>query len=82
MSMYEEVLAQEVLRMTQKREIKAPQKVISQIEMIRKSGKTNMFDATYVQRIAHDLGYHALVVWIQDHRREYLAGIILGFEKE
>jgi hypothetical protein len=37
------------------------QKVLEQLDSIRKSGEVNMMDAVGVQRVAYENGYHALV---------------------
>ena len=51
-------------------------KVREQILAIRASGETNMFDIPTVQAIANREGYHELVLYLVDHKREY-AGFIL-----
>ena len=51
-------------------------KVREQILAIRASGETNMFDIPAVQAIANREGYHELVLYLVDHKREY-AGFIL-----
>lgn len=52
-----------------------------QILSIRDSGRTNMLDARAVQRIAHELGYHNLVIFIEDNRASYAKFIMSGDEK-
>ena len=37
------------------------QKVLEQLDNVRKSGEVNMMDAVGVQRVAYENGYHALV---------------------
>lgn len=51
-------------------------KVREQILAIRASGETNMFDIPAIQAIANREGYHELVLYLVDHKREY-AGFIL-----
>ena len=55
-------------------------KVREQILKIRDSGLTNMFDVSTVQRIANDMGFHELVVYLEEHRREYAHFILTGEE--
>ena len=43
-----------------------------QIEAIRRSGETNMLDAKTVQWIANRENYYELVIFIEEHRKEYL----------
>ncbi|MGI6033866.1 MAG: DUF5049 domain-containing protein [Coriobacteriales bacterium] len=49
-----------------------------QILAIRDTGLTNMFDLPYVQRLAFDRGYYELVLFIEDHRDEYVRFIMTG----
>lgn len=51
-----------------------------QILAVRDTGRTNMFDVFAVQRIANEMGFYELVVFIEDHRREYSQFIITGDE--
>ena len=52
--------------------------VKQQILTIRSSGTTNMFDATRVQRLASELGFYELVVFIEEHKKEYAHFILFG----
>ena len=52
--------------------------VKKQILTIRDTGLTNMFDIRTVQRIANDRGFHELVVYLEEHRREYAHFILTG----
>lgn len=45
--------------------------VREQILAIRDSGLTNMFDVNTVQRLAYERDYYELVLWLEDHRKEY-----------
>lgn len=49
-----------------------------QILQIRKSGLTNMFDTIAVQRIANEMHFYELVVFIEEHRKEYIQFILTG----
>ena len=57
------------------------QTVRNQILAVRESGETNMFDVSMVQRIADRMGYHELVLFLIDHRKEY-AHFIMTAEME
>ena len=37
-----------------------------------------MFDVSAVQRIANDMGFYELVVYLEDNRREYAHFILTG----
>ena len=54
--------------------------VKQQILAIRATGETNMFDANRVQHIANRKGYYELVVYLEDHRKEYANFILTGKE--
>ena len=53
-------------------------RVKEQILTIREIGLTNMFDVCTVQRIANDMGFYELVVYIEEHRSEYAQFILTG----
>jgi len=52
--------------------------VKKQILAIRDTGLTNMFDVRTVQRIANDRSFYELVVYLEEHRREYAHFILTG----
>lgn len=45
---------------------------------VRDSGITNMLDVNMVQRLAFDWNEYALVLFIEDHRKEYIHFIMTG----
>ena len=53
-------------------------KVREQILAIRATGLTNMFDTIMVQRLANDMNFYELVIFIEDHRKEYVNFILTG----
>lgn len=53
-------------------------KVREQILAIRATGLTNMFDTIMVQRLANDRNYYELVIFIEEHRKEYVQFILTG----
>ena len=53
-------------------------KVQEQILAIRDTGLTNMFDVVLVQRIANDMGFYELVVYLEENRKEYAHFILTG----
>lgn len=52
--------------------------VKKQILVIRDTGLTNMFDVHMVERIANDMGFYELVVYLEEHRKEYVHFILTG----
>lgn len=51
-----------------------------QIMAIRDSGETNMLDTRMVQVIANRMGFYELVVYLEEHKREYANFIFTGRE--
>lgn len=56
------------------------ERVREQILTIRDTGLTNMFDVTMVQRLAYERGFYELVLFLEDHRKEYVNFILHGDE--
>ena len=49
-----------------------------QILAIRDTGLTNMFDVPMVQRLAYERDFYELVVFVEEHRKEYVHFILYG----
>ncbi len=56
------------------------EKVRSQLEAVRISGKTNMFLTTEVQRLAYERGFYELVTYIEENQKGYVHFILTGEE--
>lgn len=56
-----------------------PQDVLDGLEAVRASGVINMLDRPVVQAIAHRMGYHETVLWIEENHGPYTEGIFRGF---
>ena len=54
------------------------EKIKEQILDVRATGLTNMFDVNAVQRIANDMRFYELVIFIEEHRKEYVHFILTG----
>jgi hypothetical protein len=52
--------------------------VKEQILTIRETGITNMFDLPAVQRLAYERNFFELVVYIEEHPKEYAHFILTG----
>lgn len=52
--------------------------VKEQILAIRETGITNMFDLPMVQRLAYERDFFDLVVYIEEHPKEYAHFIMTG----
>ncbi len=53
-------------------------KIREQILAVRATGRTNMFDLPMVQQIAHEMRFFELVIFIEEHRSEYVHFILTG----
>ncbi len=54
------------------------EKIQEQILAVRKTGSTNMFDVPMVQYIANEMRFYELVIFLEEHRSEYLRFILTG----
>ena len=45
---------------------------------IRAAGETNMFDLPVVQRMAFERDYYDLVIFLEEHPKEYVHFILTG----
>jgi hypothetical protein len=54
------------------------EKIREQILAVRKTGRSNMFDVPMVQNIANAMRFHELVVFLEEHRGEYVHFILTG----
>lgn len=52
-----------------------------QILYIRDTGLTNMFDTRNVQYLANKYNFYELVIYLEEHRKEYAHFIMTGEEK-
>ena len=56
--------------------------VKKQILAVRDSGETNMLDTRMVQVIANRMGFYELVIYLEEHKREYVNFIFTGEAEE
>ena len=54
------------------------EKVKEQILAIRDTSLTNMFDVNTVQHLAYERDFYELVLYLEDHRKEYVNFILTG----
>ena len=54
------------------------EKIKQQILAIRDTGLTNMFYVNMVQRLAYERNFYELVVYLEEHRKEYVHFILYG----
>lgn len=58
------------------------EKIKEQILSIRDTGETNMFDIPVVQRMAFDRDFYELVIFLEEHPKEYVHFILTGETKD
>ena len=54
------------------------EKIREQILAVRKTGRSNMFDVPMVQNIVNAMRFYELVVFLEEHRGEYVHFILTG----
>ena len=54
------------------------ERIREQILEIRATGETNMFDLPVVQRMAFERNYFELVIFLEEHPKEYVHFILYG----
>lgn len=57
------------------------EKIKEQILAIRDSGLTNMFDVGMVQKLAYDREFFDLVIYLEEHKKDYCHFIMYGSEE-
>lgn len=68
----------EKMYITKLKESEITEMIKKQILAVRDTGLTNMLDLNAVQKIANDENYYELVIFIEEHKKEYLNFIIGG----
>lgn len=59
--------------------IRVPDEVLSGLEAVRLSGKTNMLDVPKVIELAFEMGHVDAAFWVYENRGIYSLGIFRGF---
>jgi hypothetical protein len=54
------------------------EKIKEQILAIQNTGLTNMFDVNAVQRLAYKRDFYELMLFLEEHRKEYVHFILTG----
>ena len=54
------------------------EKIKEQILAVRATGRTNMFDTNMVQVIANEMKFYELVIFIEEHKGDYVKFILTG----
>ena len=56
-------------------------RVFRELMEIRDEGKSNMLDVNTVQRLAYERDFYELVIYIEEHKKEYVHFIMYGTEE-
>lgn len=54
------------------------EKIREQVLAVRDTGRTNMFDTNAVQIIANEMEFYELVIFIEEHKGEYVHLVMTG----
>ncbi len=63
----------------ERKKIEVPATVLTGLEAVRLSGKTNMLDAPRVIDLAFEMGHAEAAFWVYENRGLYAHGIFQGF---
>ena len=63
----------------ERKKIEVPAEVLTGLEAVRLSGKTNMLDAPRVIEFAFEMGYAEAAFWVYENRGQYAEAIFQGF---
>ena len=63
----------------ERKKIEVPAEVLTGLEAVRLSGKTNMLDAPRVIELAFEMGHAEAAFWVHENRSPYSYGIFQGF---
>ena len=60
--------------------VQVTQAVFDGLEVVRRSGLTNMFDRHQVAHLAELMGHEEAARWLRENRDLYAKGVFQGFE--
>lgn len=63
----------------ERKKIEVPSEVMTGLEAVRLSGKTNMLDAPRVIELAFEMGHAEAAFWVYENRGQYAEAIFQGF---
>lgn len=63
----------------ERKKIEVPAEVLTGLEAVRLSGKTNMLDAPKVIELSLEMGHVEAAFWVYENRSLYAQGIFQGF---
>jgi hypothetical protein len=72
----------DVRRVSEQEPVRIPKNVLEELESVRRYTRAEILDIPTVRHVAMERGKPALVVWIDEHEREYGRGLLDGFQAE
>ena len=63
----------------ERKKMEVPAEVLTGLEAVRLSGKTNMLDAPRVIELAFEMGHAEAAFWVYENRAKYSEAIFVGF---
>ena len=63
----------------ERKKTEVPAEVMTGLEAVRLSGKTNMLDAPRVIELAFEMGHAEAAFWVYENRAKYSEAIFVGF---
>lgn len=60
--------------------VKVSPLILKGLEVVRRSRETSMFELPRVASVAERFGYVETACWVREHKRDYVDGMIWGFE--
>jgi hypothetical protein len=68
--------------MSEQEPVRIPKDVLEELESVRRYTRAKVLDIPTVRHVAMETHKPALVVWIDEHEREYARGLLDGFRAE
>ena len=68
--------------MSEREPVRIPKEVLEELESVRRHTRAEVLDIPTIRHTAMERGKPALVVWIDEHQREYGRGLLDGFLAE
>ena len=77
------LVEEDVRRMSEQEEpVPIPKKVLEELESVRRYTRAEVLDIPTVRHVAMETHKPALVLWIDEHEKEYGRGLLDGFRAE
>jgi hypothetical protein len=68
--------------MSEQQPVRIPKHVLEELVSVRRYTRANVLDIPTVRHVAMETAKPALVLWIDEHEREYGRGLLDGFRAE